>query len=254
MENPGLFEKYLDGSLNEKEYSDFLKRLNTDAEFKEQFSVYEAMHIMIAQHGKRQAFKSVMQSVAKDYFSENEIIEKPVTHNKKGIPLIFKIAASIALLFALSLSAYMLSTINPSGRDLYAEYYSPLKVDFITRSESDSIFGINKAFAEYQIGDYKACLKILSETYIPDSMVVQTAFLRGLVYLETKDYSNAELSLILACSDTTNIIYNDGLWYLSLAYLSNNDTANAGYYLRRLVASQSPYSMKASEILEKIKD
>ncbi|PKP22534.1 MAG: hypothetical protein CVU05_03520 [Bacteroidetes bacterium HGW-Bacteroidetes-21] len=254
MENPGLFEKYLDGSLNEKEYSDFLKRLNTDAEFKEQFSVYEAMHIMIAQHGKRQAFKSVMQSVAKDYFSENEIIEKPVTHNKKGIPLIFKIAASIALLFALSLSAYMLSTINPSGRDLYAEYYSPLKVDFITRSGSDSIFGINKAFASYQLGDSKACLKTLSELEIHDSLLVQIAFLRGLAYLEIQDFTNAELSLTLASSDTSNIIYNDALWYLSLAYLSNNDTANASYYLYELIASQSSYSLKASEILEKIED
>ena len=254
MENLGLFEKYLDGSLSESEMADFRNRLASDQELEDEFKIYLEVNDFIVHHKDIDNFKTVVSEVSNDYFdsinAKPSVIER--TKEQRKLILFYKLAASVAILISLGLASYFMYNSGRSNKELYADYYQPYKIDFISRSVNDPLSETSKAFVCFQKGKYDDCIKILSTTKIPDSLSTPFNIIKGLSFMETGRFKEAEFCLNYAATDRSNIMYTDCLWYLSLTYIQLNESGKALPMLKTLVKEKSIYSEKASELISKL--
>jgi hypothetical protein len=72
MSNENKIEDYLDGNLTEKESSDFEQVIEKNAPLAKKLAVVNEVNQTISQEAKLQAFKKQLDSLSKDYFSEEE--------------------------------------------------------------------------------------------------------------------------------------------------------------------------------------
>jgi hypothetical protein len=254
MENHGLFEKFLNGSMTGSELSDFLLRLSSDPDFEQEFSVYKEIDADITLYKKREDFKKTLTEVADDYFHPAET--KPKGSGTKKVSLIsntwIKVAASVAVLTILSIAVYFIFLSGPEYRELYAENYYPFKADVIKRSASDSASPFIKALTLYQNGKYSECSAFLKTVDFPDSINTLVTILKGLAFMGSGDFTQAEIFLKKASGDSRNIMYEDCIWYLSLTYLQLEQPEKCKEQLNELIAVRSSYSEKAKEIIEEL--
>ncbi len=255
MENPGLFEKYLDGSLPETGRIAFQHKLKTDPDFEAEFKLYCDVDNALKNIKNRQAFKKVLNEAATNYFNSVDPVSTENKITKRSIPFrrIYSIAASVAAVVAITFFIWYFFFTTPTYKELYAENYHPLKVDVITRSTTGSAETINKALIHYQTGKYNDCLALLKTESFPDSLNTFVKVLQGLTYMETGDFARAEILLKEASADTKNIMYEDCIWYLSLTYLQLGQPGKCREQLEKLIAAKSSYSEKAKGIIEDLK-
>lgn len=250
MENHGIFERYHDGNMTISEKEIFLRKLNEDLEFKKEFELYNEITQCILNTKKDDAFIAAVKDAEKRYF--NSIDDIKSKHNK-NYNFLFKAAATVAIIAISSFLLYFIFDSKPTNKELFAQYYTPIRVDEITRSTEDSTSSIKEGFIAYQTGNYQNCLLILSSENETNELSTQVKLIKALSYLELGNYNNAENLLKQASEDYNNAFYDDCLWYLSLIYIKTDRSNLAIPILNKLVESKSVYNNKAEKILESIK-
>lgn len=254
MENPGLFEKYLDGSMPETGRIVFEHKLKTDPDFEAEFKLYCDVDNALKNIKNRQEFKKVLNEAATNYFNSVDPVstENKITKRYTPFRRIYSVAASFAAVVAITFFIWYFFFTTPTFKQLYAENYHPLKMDVITRSTSGSTDNINKALVLYQTGKYDDCLALLKTGSFPDSINTLIKVLKGLTYMEAGNFTQAETFLKEASADTKNIMYEDCIWYLSLTYLQLEQPEKCKEQLEKLIAVESSYSDKAKGIIEEL--
>lgn len=249
MENLGQFERYRDGNMTESEKADFLKRISEDTSFEQEFKIYNEVNDFVLNNEKRSEFVSVLKEVESDYFSTKK------KHFIKNInyKYVLKIAASVAIIVISTISLYYIFYSKPSDKELFAQYYQPLKMDEVTRSVSDSTTKIQEGFIAYQMGNYQKSLQILSTELSANELSTPVILIKGLSYLEFGKYNDAETLLKKASEDIHNAYYDDCLWYLSLIYIRTDRAKQSIPLLKKLIERKSVYNNMASELLKNIK-
>ena len=79
MENLGLFEKYHDGSFTDSEKTDFLRRLDEDNKFAQEFKIYNEVNNYILKDDKRSEFISTLNKPAQYKMNTKE--SATITYN-----------------------------------------------------------------------------------------------------------------------------------------------------------------------------
>ncbi|MBI5540514.1 MAG: hypothetical protein HY951_10685 [Bacteroidia bacterium] len=249
MENHGLFERYLDGSMSETEKTDFLKQLSTDKVLEKEFALYNEVNNVIYDYNKRADFKEALNNAESRYFY-SMAPEKNIEKSKNNRFFIYKIAASVALIVSISVFGYYIFYSKQSNKELYAQYYKPLNIDAISRSADDSLLNIEKGFIAYQNGKYDESIKLLSHENSSSNILVN--LVKGLSYMELGNFTMAESLLLDASKDETNGMHEDCLWYLSLTYIQLNKPEKAIPVLQKLIDNKSVYVKEAEKLIKKI--
>ena|GEM_PF-1924790 len=250
MENHGLFEKFLSGEMSDAERSEFLNRLASDPQLEKEFRVWTDIDETIVAYQKREDFRKQLMNVSDEYFStDNNKLARKISFVSKGW---MKVAASFAALAIIGIAIYLIFFSVPSYNEIYADLYSPLKTDVITRSSADSTDKTKKTFVLYQEGKYKECIRFINSEFSKDSLSTQLQIVLGLSYMETGDHVSAAEILEKASADKQNIMHGDCLWYLSLCYLKLEQLANCSKVLKELISTDPSYSEKARSLLDKI--
>jgi len=246
--NLGQFERYRDGSMTESEKAEFLQRLSDDSSFEQEFKIYNEVNDFVLNNEKRSEFVSALKEAESNYFTAKK------NHYIKNInyKLVLKIAASVAIIVISTLSLYYIFYSKPSNKELFAQYYNPLKVDEITRSVNDSITNIKDGFIAFQTGNYRKSLQILSSELIPNELNTPVTLIKGLSYIELGNFKNAENLLKQASEDVNNAFYDDCLWYLSLIYIRTDRPKQSIPLLEKLIERKSVYNNMAVELLKSI--
>ncbi|MEO5569888.1 MAG: hypothetical protein ABIT08_07345, partial [Bacteroidia bacterium] len=79
---------------------------------------------------------------------------------------------------------------------------------------------------------------------------VNTKYYRGYIYyvMQNNDQAVAEMDWIIA--NHNKVFYDDGKWYKALLLNRAQKTSDAKMILNELAASNTPYSIKAKQLLE----
>ena len=115
---------------------------------------------------------------------------------------------------------------------------------------SSSADNLSQAEHAFNTGDYAAAATAL-ESYLqnkPDN--AEARYFLGICYLETSQYGRAE-SIFRELSDGDSAYKNEGLWYLALATLRQDDRDRARKYLLQIPEGSDRYG-QARELLGKM--
>lgn len=247
-----MFGKYHDGSMTESEKTEFIRRLSEDPSFAWEFKIYNEVHHFVLNDEKRSEFISSLKETEKEYFnSEHSSVVKH--KNKFTQSIAFRVAASVVIILATSLCIYFISNSKSSNKELFTQYYLPLKTDEITRSVTDSATSLKAGLIAYQNGQYNDCLMLLASDTIKNNMNTYITLIKGISNIELNDFINAEKMLKLASEDVNNAYHDDCLWFLSLVQIKMDKPQQAIPLLKTLIKNNSVYNKQAEELLEKIK-
>jgi tetratricopeptide (TPR) repeat protein len=155
-------------------------------------------------------------------------------------------AAALAALVAVSLWLFLPSPSVPSSQ-LFATYFEPLPNVLIPeiRGEGDEN-KLDQALRQYSTGDYSAALAAFDQVELAEQTAGYFLY-RGITELALEKGEAAQISLEQATDDSFRFSQQ---WYLSLAYLQQEQLDQARQLLALIQADQQhPFREQASELL-----
>jgi len=213
--------------------------INSDPEL-----VSEWRAIFFALDGIREAgLHEKVSTVRNQYQAQQNIVAKPAGGVVRSLYRnAFRVAACLFLLIG-TVAVYKYSTVNSVGT--YQEYYQSFELN-TTRSS------VNQDAVEqaYRAKDWKQVMT-LSSTQEPKTN--KTTFLAAMATMELKDYGAAIklFNQIIAANAKSgdNYFQDEAEYYLALAYLANNEAANALPLLKKIRNDKNHlYNQKAGEL------
>ncbi|MGR3811294.1 hypothetical protein [Jiulongibacter sp. NS-SX5] len=224
MDKEKLLELALQNKLSEAERLTFEQMLKEDVIPKSQYDFEREIQEGINQ---KERYK------LKELFKEQE--------RMRVFPLWAKWAAAAMILLSFT---WFLWPKNDLDKNLYASYYQkfPNVVSPITRGENQE----EDAFRAYENGEYDKALDLLNL-----SEGDTARFYQSMTLLELNRDQDA--IRLLKEQSYESILDAYRLWYLSLAYLKNDQKDKAKPLLQKLSQIDFPLRDKAEELLFKIK-
>lgn len=190
--------------------------------------------------------KSLKKIIAKVEYEKGKTFLQSIEKQPKTYFKPYAIAASILILFGLFFIWNILDSNRINSQDLYAENFNiyPNIVAPITRNASAKTMQ-ERAFHSYESKDYYNALIIFDSLLIEsksDKHIVN--FYKANIYLETQDSTAKAISLFKSNLERSHPWKDKNLWYLSLAYLKNNEPEEALKVLERLAKSNSTFKQQ----------
>ena len=147
----------------------------------------------------------------------SEVTAKKISKVRRIVRYIVPVAASILLIFV-CIEGYKFYRLSPDR--LFAESYTAYQLTTSHTENDDTESKIEKAYREK---NYTEVININKNSVLS----VKDIFLTGMSYLETDDLSKAISSYQVVIADVkddkTSALKDAAEYYLSLAYLKNND-------------------------------
>ncbi|MEL6559658.1 MAG: hypothetical protein AAFQ94_15810 [Bacteroidota bacterium] len=237
-------ERYLSGEMNADELNAFEESIRNDRELENEVALHREIATAALENDVIE-FREIVNSA----ISENS--EEPVflqQNNRKYL----LIAASISLLL-LALWGVSTQLKTPTSQELYSSYYEPYD-DLITgRSDKLADERLSEFMSFYNSGQYDSGIALIKEINIAEKPLLQ--LYTGICFLNTNQFDQA-INHFTQVSANGGMLGKQGLWYLAMAQLKNNDLEKATESLKIIISSgeNSLYNAKAIELLEKIKN
>lgn len=234
MENIDIIiEQYVSGELSGPELRDFEQRLQQDESLRREVSLHKTAEAHLRQHfrnrEKEEALAAQLQSISSEFFREEKKSEP------KG--RIVSLRRTVALTIAAA-AAVILLVWAPWQSSLYERYATHPVAAFTQMSSSAG--NLPQAEHAFNAGDYAAAAAAL-ESYLknkPDN--AEARYFLGICYLETGQYGRAEV-IFRELSEGDSAYKNEGLWYLGLTALRQDDRGRAREYLLQIPAGSDRY-------------
>lgn len=230
-----LIDRYLRNDLSEKEQIDFEDRVANDPAFAEEVEKYKDSNFavgLLARIQKKEQVKRLHQQFRLD------------RHRSRVYP----VAALILVLVAVGLT-YWYAITNYTDHQLATHYYTPYVVDPTTQGQREEQI-LDMALAAYNNQDYSRALDLL--TSLPENIneYWQVQLLIGNVWLML-DQPKKAIPIFDNISKESELYKESAKWYLALAYLKNEDPANAQLVLKQIQEGEYNYST-ANQLLKKL--
>ncbi len=253
MEAAQLIEKYLDGSLEEKERQQVEERAAKDSAFRNLIRLHREVDQSISDN-ELAAFRQTITEVETAYFRSATPAENSlsVSHRQQWLSLL-RIAAVVILIAGAGVTIGHLLTHKSVAEKLYTRYYAAYEVDGTLRSSSPSGNLVAPAIADYSRGNYAEALETLNNVVKADAGNNLAWFFRGLACLGTGDTSEAirSFSAISGTWDSPCVEHRD--WYLALAYLRAGKIDEASRMFSAMVQYNGYYAKEAASILKRLR-
>lgn len=220
-----IIRRYFNDELSSSELADFENRRATDTEFAKEVETFESTRNAIKLSEKTR-LKAQLKAIEKKRAS------------KRLFPRLAVAATILLLITAGGLIWWNQGTQNAS--ELFAEHYAPYPNVYapITR-DIDSLTSLEKAFTEYELGNYTQAEELLQQE-LKNEENGDIQFYLAVTHIELENYELAEQELsAINASDTR--YYPQVLWYRALIQLKKNKTEKAKALLSELDQMNSGY-------------
>jgi hypothetical protein len=206
----------------------------------------------------REAMDMIREEATPELQYEPEIRVIGVLDRMKKFPVLYRYAAAILIFLALgSIAGLMLWRTSPDTASLYAVNFSPypdiVSVRGVMNNEDTANIILNEAFRLYDHNEFDSAVPVfryLTEKF-PASDTLR--FYLAVTLLATgREFSEA-ITILRDPGMSGSIFREQALWYLSLAYLAENQVDSAIGHLNLLQRDSSDYKLKASTILDEIR-
>lgn len=218
-------EKYLLGQIEGIEKEQFERELATSETL--QNAVEEQK--MICQAIEEETLRDTMQEIHSRVFGEDTEKENVRSLWKKPV-LKYGIAASLGILFLVG--GYTLSRKRINNQDLYASYFTP-DPGLPTTMSTTQDFDFYEAMVTYKQGDYTQALEkwegLLKTKPNNDTL----NYFIGVAHLANDEETEAITFLQWTTDHQKSVFLSDAFYYLGLAYLKQNNTEKALYFLEK---------------------
>lgn len=235
-------ERYLRGAMNADELNAFEEELKNNRKLEKEVTLHREI-AAAALESDVMEFRELVNAAI------SEQSEKPIILRQNNRKYLL-IAASISILL---LAIWGISTqlIKPSAQQLYSSYYEPYD-DLITgRSDRLADEKLSEFMSLYNQRQYQDAIALIQDISIAEKPLIQLYV--GICFLNTNQFDEA-INNFTQVSTNDNLLKKQGLWYLALTHLKNNDSEKAAASLKKITTSKenSLYTAKAIELLEKI--
>lgn len=234
MDKSNLLDKYFEDALTEEERSQFELLLRTDAEFLEAFNFQKELKSALIRNERK------------------VVKEKLKAHDRSKKTLSFDWKYVAAAMVALCIGLYFFTNQTVQSQALYAEYYEvfPNVVSPVVRADMAETNLEQKAFIAYESGDYNQAIALFTTIYDTTHMEY-AVFYKAMSMMQT-DAHWPETIQILATTNWSELFRDKAKWYLSLAYLHQNQPEQAQATLKELSAESTYRSQQVKALLEKL--
>lgn len=260
MEDHILIDNYLKGLLSKDEEHSFLERLESDAEFKEQFKLEAQLFNALDEKSwsfienenaevkdykkllKQDDLQNLKKTLAKTNSEFNTINSKP----SRSL-FYYLAAASIVIFFGFQ----FFFNQNISNQELYNDYVALNDLpSFATRGDDTN--NLVKAQNLFENKKYKDALVIFESLENQTENLGALNIYRGIAQTEIGNYNNAE--------NTFNNLINSnlidaekGYWYKALMLVKSDRVEEAKSVLEEIISKSLYKNTEAKALLEKIK-
>ena len=202
-----LFANYLSNELSAEEKINFESQLQTDADFRKNFEIYQNLTNFLENKFSPQTvdFKKNLKSISKKHFKT----KKPKVVAFK--PWQYAIAATVAVLVGL----FVFQNINPS----FDDYNNPEMATFVERGDVNE--NLKLAQDAFNTKNYKTAIPYF-ETVLKSTKSPEILYFYSVSLLEDNQFQKAETNLSELKSGTS-IYKNKATWYLALSKLKQKD-------------------------------
>jgi len=231
-----LIEKYLYKELSKAEIKEFEQRLDSDAEFADEVQLRSVIFAKTKSDFKQQLKATHQKSKVNP--ASNRTAKLTSLHYIKRIAAVLILGV---LVFVLSRYIGSPETTNLVDNHIAQTHDAPITL----KGENDDAAAWKAAKDAYKKGDYEAAIREIEKIKSPET---EQQFYLGLAYLYNKNYdkSIAQFESIIQQNDAN---YSPtSKWYISLAYLKNNQPEQAKKYLQQIPEDAWKYK-EAQELL-----
>lgn len=231
--------KYLEGDLSDSEKLKFEARLNSDQSLQKELAAIKEMKNFAQSKAKENIAIHSSREVYQDYKLKNNTSQKTsnTARNKIKYLIPFSIAAMVLI------GAFALGVFNQaplSNQDLYSEYFTPVDLSIITRSDEDQSLE-EKAEHYFNTGKYTTATELLSQLIDIDQNNQQLKLYKAISEMEIGNVNQAKKTFI---NLSTNPLYqSESEYFLALCHLKENEIEKA----RSILKSISENSSRATE-------
>lgn len=242
-----LIESFLDGTLNADLQQDFQRRMHDSHEFKSEVELAES----VLSTWKNVHDDSVTKEIKEIYLeAKAEGLNKSHFTHRISAPILYAAAVIFIALFV-SLF-YNFWNVPPLNEELYASYYQPFPADPNVRG--GDLMNKNSGMNEYRDENYKSAIPLFESAIKATGGPQRLNLFLGICYLETGDFSNAEMSFKDAASIQDAILRQNAEWYLAMTYLKANDLNNCVAQLQKIATSSPIFAQDSRRLLDLLED
>ena len=233
-----LIESYLEGGMTEKQKADFEERLLTEEELQKALNeMKDAKNFL--EEGASLFLKEKMQSFEQE--AKGKV--RPMFSWK-----VFSAAAVIALLIA----SFFWFQGPLSGPEAVRENFEPYAATSLRGSaKMENLF--NQGVVAYERKDYTNAVLFFSQLNGDNPNYTEAQLYLGNALLAIKDYSSAVAPLEVVSKSKDIRFAEAGDWYLLLAYLGNEQTADFDALVGQIrTTSTHAYLNRIDELLNQL--
>ena len=236
-------ENYLKGRMSPQEQERFEREISQNQELREEV----ALHQQLVSSIETESVRHMLEQIHEENFTEEEAPVVPMRSRSRYFPL--AIAASVALLILAGW--WVFSWQSSQTEALYAAYFSPDEGLPTTLGYADDA-QFAEGMVSYKLGEYTEALKYWQPLLSADPANDTLNYYSGLAYLANEQPEQAMQNLKPVAENEASGFHTDARWYLALAFLKNEQLADAEALFQTLAAEDSPHRIKSQEMLEKL--
>ncbi|MGK7393334.1 MAG: tetratricopeptide repeat protein [Candidatus Cyclobacteriaceae bacterium M3_2C_046] len=241
-----LIDQYLRGELSSNQTQTLMEKLAQDPELKKIFEQEKILVEGIRKVARQKNLHRLMQL-------EQSLPEvKPKRTLENSLNNRFWIGLAATLLIMAVTYVFFFHQFKLESQELYAQHFEPYPniVYSIKRSSQEPQSQLKTTFQLYEQEDYEQAIQGF-EQLPPEAVSPTTLFYQGNAHLVLGQAEPA-IDLFRQVIESQQEFANQAKWYLSLAYLSQDQPKIAREWLQQIVTDQNSYSPKAQAILDKM--
>jgi hypothetical protein len=262
LQEDKFIEQFLKGELNIKEKDFFLKKMESDDDFRKRVSFEQELFDRLGNNDLNFVKKTTNDELT---FYENKIqqsttknIQKHISEasksyhtkqkNKINLTKILSVAASITLLFSIF---FFNNSKKNTTKELYNFYFSTEDIpSLVDRTSNTKIANAEILFLKK---DYKKAFQIFNESLQSSDTQTHSSIYLYLSICQIKEnlFDDAETTLNQLISSDL-IDSEKGYWYKGMLYLKTNSIEKLKNVLKLIIAEKYFNYKKAEELLNKL--
>ena len=230
------FESYLNNEMPAEDKIQFENRLKTDSEFNKSFTLYkETTQFLDTKFSAETVdFKQNLQSISKEYFTENQQKQPKVIAFK---PWYYAVAASVTILLG---TWFTLQNSNP----VYGDYNQHENAYFMERGDED----VNLKNAQDFFNAKEYANAVIAFEKVTDLNKPELQYFYAIALIETNKYQKAEV-LLKTIQQGTSSYKEKAVWYLALSNLKQEKLEECKTLLKQIPSEAEDYE-KAQHLLK----
>lgn len=260
LQEDKFIEQFLKGKLNIKEEEFFLKKMESDDNFRKKVSFEQELFDRLGNSDLNFVKKNTLDELNFNENKQNSTrnIQKQISKasksyhkkqkNKINLTKILSVAASITLLFSIF---FFNNSKKNTTKELYNFYYSTEDIpSLVDRTSNTKIANAEISFLNK---DYKKASQIFNESLQSSDTQTHSSIYLYLSICQIKEnlFDDAETTLNqLINSDL--IDSEKGYWYKGMLYLKTNSIKKLKNVLKLIIAEKHFNYKKAEELLNKL--